>query len=313
VKISVVICTRNRARSLARTLASLTACAPPVRADLAVMVVDNGSGDGTRAVIDGFRDRLPLTALAAPTPGISHARNAAVASMQTDWFLWTDDDVTVGAGWLRRYEAAFDTQPGTAVFGGPIRLRFDDLPPRWLAASLPLLLPAYAALDLGPCEMPLGRTPRELPFGANFAVRAAEQRAHRYDADLGRRPGRLSSGEESDVVRRILAAGGRAHWLPDADVEHWIDAERQTVDYLRAYYAELGYRSARRASARGQRLSARERWRALRRIAWCESRYHAGRLLGRPGFWVTALKESARLRGVLAAQRPDDGAFGVSW
>ena len=50
----------------------------------------------------------------------------------------------------------------------------------------------------------------------------------------------MISGEESDVMARICQAGGFGIWLPTAAVEHWIDPERQTIDYVRRYYAGIG-------------------------------------------------------------------------
>ena len=50
--ISVIVCTRNRAESLRRTLHSLHAMAMPPTLAWEVVVVDNGSGDHTRAVTE---------------------------------------------------------------------------------------------------------------------------------------------------------------------------------------------------------------------------------------------------------------------
>lgn len=73
--VSVAVCTRNRSRALARCLDSLAA----QRFDSArteILVVDNGSTDGTAAVVAGRQARLPrLRSLSEPVPGLSRARN----------------------------------------------------------------------------------------------------------------------------------------------------------------------------------------------------------------------------------------------
>jgi len=47
-----------------------------------------------------------------------------------------------------------------------------------------------------------------LPFGANFAMRAAEQRALRYDPELGSGWAKSSCvEEETDVIARVLGSG----------------------------------------------------------------------------------------------------------
>ena len=48
-----------------------------------------------------IRDRLPVTILIEPTAGLAQARNVAVAATTCDYFIWTDDDVTVSPSWIR--------------------------------------------------------------------------------------------------------------------------------------------------------------------------------------------------------------------
>jgi GT2 family glycosyltransferase len=305
VKQSVVLCTRNRAASLARTLDSLARAEPPRRADFEVVIVDNGSADDTPRVIASFEGRLPLRAVVEPREGISHARNAGVAAAGGGCLIWTDDDVTVCRDWLRCYERAFEAHPRAAFFGGPIRVRLAGAPPAWLRKGLPRVASAFAALEVPVPSPPLDASSRLLPFGANMAVRAAEQRRHAFDASLGRQPWRhgLLSGEETDVLRRIAASGGTGVWVPEASVEHWIEPERQTVDYLRRYYVGMGYTVARRAIAKGRDPLGGGRRRLHRRMAWKRALYLTGRLCGRTELWLEALRRGAQLRGRLLAQR----------
>ena len=305
LKLSVVVCTRNRAASLARTLDSLARVEPPRRADWQVVVVDNGSGDDTAQVIERFRDRLPMRALFEPRPGVSHARNAAVAASDGDYLVWTDDDVTVCRAWLRSYESAFEAHPRAAFFGGPVRPRFVGKPPRWLREGLPIVGTAFARLEVPAPAPPIDARSRRLPVGANMAVRAAEQRLHAFDARFGRQPWRhgILSGEETDVLARIAEAGGTGVWLLEAAVEHWIEPERQTVDYLRRYYTGIGYVGARRAIAKGRVPVGGSRRRLRRRVARKRAVYLVGRLCGRTALWLAALRREAQLRGRLLAQR----------
>ncbi len=297
---AVVICTYKRPRSLARALSSLAAAAPPLRAAWRVAVVDNADCAETRAVAAAFRDRLPLEILIEPQAGLSRARNAAVRMLDVDYILWTDDDVTVDAGWLRAYEAAFEAFPDAAYFGGPVDLHFEGKPPAWLPGALPLIATAFAQRSATPGLGPIGDDPGRIPFGANMAIRGAEQRAHRYDARRGRQPGaRLLSGEESEVLSKIQAAGGIGIWVPGAQVTHWIPSDRQSIAYLRRYYEGRFYSRA-QATPPEQLPPAPHLWRDLLRS---ELSYLRGRLTRRPEIWVTALKKASKLRGILAARR----------
>jgi glycosyltransferase involved in cell wall biosynthesis len=304
VKLSVVICTRDRARSLAAALTSLTRAAAPIAATWELIVVDNGSRDTTAAVIAAFRDRLPIRAALEREPGLARARNTGVAAATGDWIVWTDDDVTVSPGWLRAYESAFERHPEAAFFGGPIAPRLDGDPPAWLARTAHLVRSAYAGLDLGSEEMILRGTPGMLPYGANLAIRGREQRRFRFDPGLGRAPGRVTlGGDETDVLRRIVAAGGTGVWVPAAAVEHRIGPERQTAAYLRAYYRSAGAGHARRRAERGVTTSTRTMLTTALRIAGYEALVLVGRATRRHRVRVVALRRASYLRGGLLAQR----------
>ncbi|MGH9885968.1 MAG: glycosyltransferase family 2 protein, partial [bacterium] len=129
--LSVAICTRDRAASLRRTLASLAECA---RASdpWEVLVVDNGSRDDTPAAAAAFEGTLPVRVIHEAAPGLSNARNAAVREARGAYIVWTDDDCLPARDWLSAYAAAFRAEPDAAVFGGPIVPRFEGEPPGWL-------------------------------------------------------------------------------------------------------------------------------------------------------------------------------------
>lgn len=237
---SVVICTRNRAASLGRTLDSLAAMDVPAGLAWDLTIIDNGSTDTTRQVVESYSGRLPIRWVFEAVPGLSNARNRAVAEARGDYILWTDDDVLVHPGWLAAYGAAFAANPDCAVFGGKVTPVLEGKAPAWFEGNLDLLGFLLAERDFGPKPVPLCAETYVLPFGANFAIRGAEQRAHAYDPELGVGPGRSRSGEETEVIRAILAQGGSGVWVPDAEVRHLIPASRQTEAYVLSYNRAIG-------------------------------------------------------------------------
>lgn len=91
--LSVVIPTKDRAEALARTLDALEA----QRADgasLEVVVVDNGSSDGTVAKVRAREGAaaLPIHLLERPEGGPAAARNAGVAAASGEVLLFLGDD-----------------------------------------------------------------------------------------------------------------------------------------------------------------------------------------------------------------------------
>jgi glycosyltransferase involved in cell wall biosynthesis len=233
---SVLICTRNRARSLERTLASLSMIDS---SDISweLIIVDNGSTDATASVIDRFNSRLPVTRVEQPNPGLSNARNAGVLAARGKYIIWTDDDVLVDRGWLRSYVAAFTKWPDAAVFGGKTVPVFEQPEAEWMIASASSLMDLLAIRDFG--IEPVALRGPVTPFGLNYAVRAIEQRQHMYDPSLGVAPGRRTGGEETSVISSILRTNV-GFWIPDALILHIIPAERQTVAYVREYYEARG-------------------------------------------------------------------------
>lgn len=67
-----------------------------------VLVADNGSADGSAAVAERYRDRLPGLRVvdASGRRGPGHARNRGAAEAAGDALLFTDADDRVGEGWL---------------------------------------------------------------------------------------------------------------------------------------------------------------------------------------------------------------------
>ncbi|HEX8150761.1 MAG TPA: glycosyltransferase [Pyrinomonadaceae bacterium] len=296
MRFTVAICTWNRAALLPGVLERLARVRHPPGA-WEVLVVNNNSDDDTERVLDAFAGRLPLRRAFEPRPGLSHARNTAVGHARGDYIVWTDDDALADVGWLAAYARAAERHPEAAVFGGPVRPRFEGTPPPWLSAAWQEIGAAFAARDLGGEPFELDEA-GELPYGANFVVRTREQRLFPYDPALGRRLAGGAVGEETAVIRAILAAGGTGWWVPDASVEHWISRERQTVGYLRRYYALQG-RTFYKCDGGGRTLLP---GRTLR--LWCgliraELAYVLARSSGDPRRWLKHLVRASFLRGAL--------------
>jgi glycosyltransferase involved in cell wall biosynthesis len=297
VLVSVAICTRNRGRALERTLRSLAAIVLPWSLSWEVLVVDNGSEDDTAKSIARFSDALPIRALVEQKVGLSHARNAAIREARGEYILWIDDDVLVDADWLTAYYDAFRTWPDAAFFGGPITPEFEGTPPQWLQLAFPHVANAYASLDLGDTPVPL--TVNALPFGANFVVRAEEQRRCAFDPALGRRDDLLYAGEEWAVLQALLAGGATGRWVPGARVRHMIPAGRQSVRYLRRYYIGNAMSLARTRGIAGEKmLLGRPRW-AWREAVLQELAYRLRRSYASADIWSVHLRRASIAWGLL--------------
>lgn len=115
LRLSVLICTRNRAALLDRTLDAIAA---QTRSADEIVVLDNGSTDTTAEVLDRWSARLPLRRAYLAAPSIPAARNAAARAATGDVLCYTDDDALPAPGWLAALEAAFQRDPRIGIVGG---------------------------------------------------------------------------------------------------------------------------------------------------------------------------------------------------
>ena len=260
MKVSIAICTWNRARLLRQTLEQICNLQWEPGVDWELIVVDNNSSDDTSAVIDAFRDRLPLKPLFESQAGHSRSRNAAVAQTTGDLIVWTDNDVLVDPNWAMAYVEAASRHPQADFFGGKIVPRFEDIQPDWLAETWTKCQPVYAARDLGDTEFCLD--PGQFPFGANFAVRTSTQRKYLFNPESGRCQHSMLGDDEIGVMRRMVADGHHGIWVPTAVVQHVIPSDRATPRYVADYFLAQG-----RMNVRHDRATFDSPWHAWR-VAW---------------------------------------------
>jgi glycosyltransferase involved in cell wall biosynthesis len=306
---SIAICTLNRAPSLARTLESLVAMYPINEVEWEVVVVNNGCTDGTDEVIDSFATRLPIRRLLEPHGGLSRARNRAVDLITSSYIIWTDDDVVVDRRWLMSYVAAFRRWPDAAIFGGMIVASYETPVVPWVRECEHMLHLPYSIRDLGDAPIRLSATTANYCFGANFAVRTAEQRRCRYDPTFGLAPNQHRVGEETKVIRSILADGGTGYWIPDARVEHCISRARQTARYIARCFAAQGETNMLIVQPRNVARSflGAPRW-LWRQVAEKWLRYRVHRCLSRPAVWMAHLQQYGYLRGEIRYWRQTSSA-----
>jgi glycosyltransferase involved in cell wall biosynthesis len=296
--ITVAVCTRNRPAELEKLLESATRLVLPQGLSWELLIVDNGSTDGVEQLCERFRARLPLRLVAEPQPGLSNARNRAVAAARGSYICWTDDDVLLSPEWLSAYGEAFRRHPEAAVFGGRIVALLDEPSPSWVRASLDRtpLPSAFAHLEIHEAG-PISDPRQQSPWGANFAIRTAEQRQLAYDPQLGRSPHHARLGEECDLIVRLFDRGVTGFWVPNAIVHHCIPLDRQTRRRAWAYFTSVGQTAefnapdaARRWSRTG--LMARVgAYGALFGLASAVGRHrHATTFLARTGIYAGMLR-----------------------
>jgi len=195
--LSVVVATHNRAHELERMLRGLEA---QERAPDEVIVVDDGSEDGTAALLERERRdaRLPLRVIRRPVAaGPATAREEGWRAAGGDLIAFTDDDCVPGPGWLGEGERAWGGRADTFVQG---RTEPEEEHPGPFSRSLRV-----------------DRLNAAFPTCNMLYPRGLLERIDGFDTKTyGREPG----GEDCDLAWRAIESGARPVFAPDALVQH---------------------------------------------------------------------------------------------
>jgi glucosyl-dolichyl phosphate glucuronosyltransferase len=240
---SIIIPTFNRSDVLRRTMASVAQLdfAPE---DFEILVVDNGSTDQTRQAFEVARAIAPKhnwRYFYEPMPGLLSGRHKGALESQADICAFIDDDVRLNVNWLHALKEAFH-DPAVALVGGPSHPIYESVPPEWLQDFysendharycywLSLLDGGEGSKEIHPGYV----------WGLNYAIRKKTLfDMGGFHPDCVPKPlQRFQGNGENGLSLKILKAGCKAMYHPQAAVQHEVPASRLTYDYFqkRAYY-----------------------------------------------------------------------------
>jgi GT2 family glycosyltransferase len=195
--VSVVICTRDGAQTLAGCLEGVAALRYPA---FETIVVDDGSTDASAAIARTHGARV----ISTPNRGLSAARNTGLQAARGAIVAYVDDDARPDPDWLTYLVGTFERTRHAAV-GGP------NLPPPDDGA----VAACVANAPGGPVHVLLSDTDAEHLPGCNLAVRR--------DVLLsigGFDPRFRVAGDDVDVCWRLTEAGHTLGFHPAAVVWH---------------------------------------------------------------------------------------------
>jgi N-acetylglucosaminyl-diphospho-decaprenol L-rhamnosyltransferase len=246
------------------TLRCLRATEAAATADTTLTLVDNGSSDGTAEAARAQCPRWRVMVL-ADNPGYGAALNRAFAATPAVFHLALNADVFLEPTALETLRDFLIRTPGSGLAGPG--LVYPDGHPQPSAKRLPALGFAVAETlgvhALAPSSAAVRRfyyadrvfdrpTPVEAVSGAAMLIRG----------DAYRRIGGFDEGfrmyfEETDLCRRLHAAGFEVTLVPGARAVHWHGASSRqtTVRQVEYYVSYVRFVTAHRGRAAGRVLA----------------------------------------------------------
>jgi glycosyltransferase involved in cell wall biosynthesis len=223
MKLSLVICTRNRASQLAETLKTLDRITTQFSWEL--ILVDNGSTDRTQEVITNYDSPVAKRVVVEPKPGLGRARNAGWRASRGELVVFTDDDCYPAPDFLYYMARAFDENPTLGFVGGRVLL-FDP-------TDYPITIQTREdRCDFRPGEfIPPGRIQ-----GASMAFRrTALVHVSGFDGRFG--AGESFACEDVDIQARLVDEGWHGAYDPRPVVyhHHKRKTKKAVAELMRAY------------------------------------------------------------------------------
>jgi hypothetical protein len=290
---SIVIPTHQRRDVVTASVRALAAQDGPA---FEVIVVVDGSTDGTADALRALDVPFPLRVVEQPNSGASRARNRGARLAEGAVVLFLDDDMHAAADLLRAHEGGYAEGADAVVGHVPVH---PDTPRTFLSRGLEGWAERRVRrLAASGAEL----TPSDLLTGQLSVRREVFSALGGFDEDFTR--GGTFGGEDTDFGQRLLTGGYRVVFSPAAVsrqfyvvspaayLRQWHQAGSADVMYMRKHPGEV---DRVRRSHRPESRVNRWLWRPLVRV---------------PGLSTAAAAAARRAVLTLATRYPEDRRVG---
>lgn len=220
--VSIVIPTYNRLSRLKQVLSALERQEYPLD-DVEVIVVSDGSTDGTDAYVSNLKSLPNLIFVPQANAGPAAARNNGIKSASGEYILFIDDDVVPNPRLLAEHMKRHDSNPNLVVLGPMLNPDGFTLSP-WVAWEQAMLGKQYEAMQAGKWTP----TARQFYTGNTSLARHYLVKAGGFDE-------RFRRAEDVELAYRLAKLGVEFVFNPDAVGLHY--AERSLRSWLEIPYA----------------------------------------------------------------------------
>lgn len=236
IKLSVIVCTKNRACRLLACLKTIVNQTLPAE-EFEVIVVDNASVDDTRKMVEvfiGANRTKNIKIVTESAIGHSQARNRGWREACGKYIAYLDDDVVAVPGWAMMIVDAFENNETIpSIVGGKIMPLYESKPPEWF-------LDSYEIRTWGEKKGFLVENEAKRGFsGANMAVRRELiEKCGGFSLDFGIVGGTFRAGEDTDLCKRIYLIDKNFWYDPAMIVYHRTPAAAMSLKnfFVRSFH-----------------------------------------------------------------------------
>ena len=216
MKISVVICTRDREETISQALESVANCDYPA---FDIHIMDQSTRPATRERVEAlaarFRSKVAIIYHHLDKAGLSRASNAGARASDGALIAYTDDDVIVPTDWLTTIARAFAADPQAGLLYGQVLVP-EELKPR---VKDGVIVPSLTWEK--PERLIRGGKFKIWGMGANMAItRVMFEDVGGFDEALGG-GGPLRSSQDFDFAYRTFLRGYAILLEPTVMVDHF--------------------------------------------------------------------------------------------
>ncbi len=216
MKISVVVCTRDRHETVGQALESIAQCDYPT---FDIHIMDQSTNDLTRDIVQElakrFESKCDIHYHHLDKAGLSRAYNAGMRVSGGEIIACTDDDVIVPVDWLKLIARAMQSDPDVGLLYGQVLI------PKGLKDASPAGTEVPALTFSRRERLAKGQGFKVFGMGANMAIRRTLlERVGGFDEALGG-GGPLRSSQDFDFAFRTYRFGMAILLAPEVTVDHY--------------------------------------------------------------------------------------------
>jgi len=228
-KISIIVCTYNRADILEYCLDSLANQTVP-RESYEIIVINNNSSDATQRLCDQYAGIYSnLRVIFESLQGLSHARNRGWYEAKTDWIAYIDDDAKAPSDYIERLFAVIQDYQFDC-FGGVFLPWYKYGKPRWYKDEYAtnrstmkdtgILVSGYAS------------------GGVIAMKREVLSRLGGFPVHLGMTGNKIGYDEETVLQRKMRQAGYTIGFDPHLKIHHLVSENKMNISwFMKTAYA----------------------------------------------------------------------------